>query len=135
MYYIVLLFSLFIAILLEATVLNLPLAFIFLLCYSILNRTSKVFKSAFVAGIVLDIFLIRQLGLTATFFMIFFSFILLYQSKYEIRSYLFVAVSSLTGSYLYSLILSDGSFFQAIISMIIALFLFGIGKKLKDEEV
>ena len=129
--FLILLLALVIAILLEATVISLSLSFIMLLCYSILNRTGKVFISAFVTGLVLDLFLIRPLGSTALFFMIFFSFVLLYQRKYEIRTYPFVLVSSFMGSYLYLFILDNAQFLQAVISTFLALIIFMIGKKLR----
>lgn len=133
--YFVLLISLLIAILFESTIVSLPLAFILMLVYDILNRSGKVFLSAFLVGLTLDIFTIRPLGATSIYFLLFFAVLLLYQSKYEIRTYFFVMVSSFIGSYLYLLFLTDNaSFGRAGISSIIAVATYAIGKKLRRKE-
>lgn len=130
----VLILALLISILLESTVMTLPLAFILLLCYSVLKRTDKVFISAFFTGIFLDIFTVRTLGSTSIYFLIVFAIVLLYQRKYEIVSYPFVAVSTFVGSYLYLRLIADSeSLTLPGISMIIALMIFGLGKILKQE--
>lgn len=133
--YLILLISLFISILLEATVVALPLAFILLLCYSILNRSSKVFLSAFATGIVLDIFKARVVGQTSMYFLVIFVLLLLYQRKYEIRSYMFVVLSSFIGSYIYLLLIAQSaSFSRSAICSILATIIFAIGKKLRKRE-
>lgn len=133
--FIVLLISIFIAIFLEATVVSLPLAFILLLCYSILNRSGKVFISSFVIGLILDIASVRTLGSTSIYFLLFFAFVLLYQRKYEIRSYPFVIASSFVGSYAYLLLLSESaSVLQAVISSAFSTAIFAIGKRLRKKE-
>jgi cell shape-determining protein MreD len=133
--YLVLLLSLFISILLEATILKLPLAFILLLCYSVLKRTEKVFLSAFFAGLLLDIFTLRSPGISSIFFLLFFAFVLLYQRKYEIKSYPFMLVSSFAGVYLYSIIFDLRSpFILAGTGTVIALAIFTLGKWLKNEH-
>lgn len=131
----ILIFVLLVAILLEATVVSLPLAFILLLCYSILNRSGKVFISSFVIGLILDITSIRTLGSTSIYFLLFFAFVLLYQRKYEIRSYPFVIASSFVGSYAYLLLLNDSvSVLQAVISSAFSAAIFAIGKRLRKKE-
>ena len=133
--YFVLLISLFIAILLEATVLALPLVFILLLCYSILNRSGKVFLSAFAAGILLDLFTARLLGSTSIYFLVILALLLLYQRKYEIKSYLFVVISSFVGSYTYLIIfMGEAPILAALLSSVLAVIIFAIGKKLKPRE-
>ncbi len=133
--YFVLIIALFIAILLEATIIRLPLVFILLLCYSILNRSSKVFISAFVIGILLDLFALRTLGSTSIYFLLFFALLLLYQRKYEIKTYTFVLVSAFTGSYLYLLFFGgDTSVLRSVLCSILAAVIFGVGKKLKKRD-
>jgi cell shape-determining protein MreD len=133
--YFILLISLFISILFEGALTTMPLAFILLLCYDVLNRSGKVFFSAFLTGLLIDLITVRPLGSTSIFFLLFFAMILLYQKKYEIRSYPFVIVSSFVGSYLYLLLLSDNnSASQALISSLLAIAIFFIGKKLRKKE-
>lgn len=134
--YFVLLVSLFIAILLEATIVSLPLAFILLLCYSILNRSGKVFLSAFLIGIFLDLFKARPIGVTSLYFLMIFALLLLYQKKYEIKSYFFVIISTFIGSYFYLLLINgDVIYLQAVISSLLAAVIFAIGKKVRRKEV
>lgn len=130
--FVILLISLFISIILEATLIQLPLSFILILCYSILNRSGKVFATAFLAGILLDIFTIRPIGSTSIYFLLFLAVFLLYQRKYEIMSYPFVLISSFAGTYLYLLILGNGSsLLLAAISSIIAVAVFALLKSTK----
>jgi cell shape-determining protein MreD len=131
----VLILALFVSILFEGVLTTMPLAFILLLCYDVLNRSGKVFFSAFLTGLLIDLITVRPLGSTSIFFLLFFATILLYQKKYEIRSYPFVIVSSLVGSYLYLLLLSgNNSIGQALISSLLAVAIFSIGKKLRKKE-
>jgi cell shape-determining protein MreD len=133
--FLLLLISLFIAIFFEATVVSLPLSFILLFCYSVLNRSGKVFATAFVTGLAIDILFLRPLGLTALYFLLFFTFVLLYQRKYEIRSYFFVTVGSFVGSYLYlQLLFGHVLPGQAVVSTVIAVLIFLIGKKLRRKK-
>lgn len=97
----VLFLLLFFSIIAEGTVTMLPLVVISLLCLAILTRSSMVFVSAFVAGILLDAFALRPLGLTSLFLVTFVFLILLYQRKYEIYSYQFVVVASFLGGLLF----------------------------------
>jgi cell shape-determining protein MreD len=133
--FLVLLLALCIAILLEGTLTTMPLVFILLLCYDVLNRSGKVFYSAFAAGILLDIVTVRPIGASAIYFILFFALLLLYQSKYEIRSYFFVAVSSLVGSYMYlSLLAQHRSLAQALLSSCLAVGIYAVGRRLRKKD-
>ncbi len=84
-----------------------------------------VFVIAFIAGIFLDIFTLRQLGGTSIFLLTFVLLILLYQRKYEIYSYYFVTVASFIGALLFSAIFGYTELFiQAVLSAFIAVALF-----------
>ncbi len=124
--FIFLLVCLFLVIvLLEGTTVSVPLSFIALLLLTIYKRDSFVFFPAFFSGIFLDVLLLRPIGATSLYFLIFCFLILLYQRKYEIRSYPFVIVSSFIGSYFYLLILNGSAALGlSIISSIVALSLF-----------
>ncbi len=124
---------LIIAILLEGTVTTLPLVFVCLLCFLIVNKSRGVFYAAFLAGFIIDLFLVRTLGVSSLFFLVFFYLIILYQKKYEINSYPFVIVSSFLGTYLYLLILSKGSALQAASCSAIAIIIFTLGERVKRQ--
>src|SRR5258706_10781636 len=87
-----------ITIFLEGTVTTLPLVLIYLLCLTIWKRDAVVFPIAFVGGLLLDILVVRAIGVSSLFFVIFVFLALLYQRKYEINSYPFVAFASFLGS-------------------------------------
>lgn len=121
-----LLILLAVSVLLQGTVTTLPLVFICLLCYLVINRGQGIFYAAFFAGLIIDIFLVQAVGVSSLFFLVFFYLVLLYQSKYEINSYPFVIVSSFMGAYLYLLIQGRGDLLIALISSVIAAVLFAV---------
>src|SRR6185436_14584869 len=96
---------------LEGTITTLPLVLIYLLCLTILKRDGGVFFVAFLAGIFLDLLMVRALGLSSLFFSLFLFLILLYQRKYEIHSYPFVAASSFLGSVGFLTVFGYGNIF------------------------
>ena len=92
---------LLISVLLEGTVTALPLVLLCLICMTIVMRGSWIFFFAFIAGIFLDTFALRQLGEASIFLLSVIFLILLYQRKYEINSYPFVFIASFLSSLLY----------------------------------
>jgi hypothetical protein len=120
-----------IALIVEVLFVPLPLVLICLLFWLFIRRDASVFPLAFFAGLVLDMFAIRTLGLTSLFFLLFVFLMLLYQRKYEIRSYQFVAVASFLGSVIFFAWVGFGfAFEQAVITALIAVVLFLILKKM-----
>lgn len=117
----------FLAVLLESTVLSAPLTMAAILIFALYARSTEVFAIAFGAGILLDLMLLRTLGATAIFFLIFTVLILLYQKKYEIKSYPFVLFASFIGSYLYLHILngSGGLVMSAAVSVLAVILFVG----------
>ncbi len=121
--------ALFIALLLEGAVTTVPLVLICLLCLLLVKRGPSVFAVAFLAGMFLDILTVKVLGTSSLFFIIFLFLILLYQRKYEINSYPFVAAAAFLGSVLFLLVFGYGNWFwQSVISSLLALLLFGVLK-------
>lgn len=94
------LFLLILAIL-EGSVISFPFVFLFLIFFSLRNRTPWVFIFAFLGGILLDSFYLRTIGFTSVFFLIFIFGVLLYERKFEIGSSFFLFASVLLGSFLY----------------------------------
>ena len=115
----------FLAFLLEATVTTLPLVLLALLCLAVARRKSWVFSLAFISGILLDILLVRTVGITSLLFLIFLFIILLYERKYEIRTLPFVVISSFVGTLLYGMVFSlPFLFLQAVLSSIVTSIVF-----------
>lgn len=94
----------FLSIVLESTFVQLPLALVFLLIIFVKRKTTGVFEAAFIIGIILDIFIMRRVGLTSLFFTVFIFLVSLYDRKYEIHTFIFVVVSSFIGAFTYFLI-------------------------------
>ncbi len=121
----ILLVLLIIAVIVEGSIISIPLTLITLLCITIIRRDTSVFIVAFLAGIFLDIFALRQIGGTSIFFITFVFLILLYQRKYEIYSYPFVLAGSFIGATLFLSVFRYANVLpQAGISVIVAFFLF-----------
>jgi cell shape-determining protein MreD len=119
-------FVLLIALLLEGTVTTLPLVLVLLLCLTITRREAIVFPVAFVAGVLLDILTLRTVGVSSLFFTLFLFLILLYQRKYEINSYPFVAFAAFFGAVVFLLIFGySGWFGQSLFTAFLAVVLFG----------
>jgi cell shape-determining protein MreD len=116
---------LIILILIEGTITTLPLVLVCLLCLTIYKREAIVFPIAFLSGLFLDILRVNFAGASSVFFIVFVFLILLYQKKYEINSYPFVAFAGFLGSLGYLGIFGGGNLFiQPLISSGAAVVLF-----------
>ena len=123
--FILLLILLAIAVIIEGSITPVPLTLITLLCLTIIRRDTSVFIAAFIAGIFLDIFALRQVGGTSLFFITFVFLILLYQRKYEIYSYPFVLAGTFIGASLFLSVFRYANVLpQAGLSVAAAFFLF-----------
>jgi cell shape-determining protein MreD len=86
----------------ESSLVAIPFSLIFILLIFINRKDGMVFTIAFLLGIVLDILLIRQVGLTGLFFVVFLFLVSLYDRKYEINTWPFVLLSSFFGAAFYA---------------------------------
>jgi cell shape-determining protein MreD len=118
---------------LEGTITTLPLVLISFLILMIFLRAKFLFWLAFVAGIMLDIFLLRPLGLTSLMLIIFLFFVVLYENKFESSTAYFILVVSFLGSLIYLLILGLSS--VLIQSVFVAFLTLGIFKLLMHSEI
>jgi len=119
--------TLLLALLLEGTVTTLPLVLIVLLCLTIFRRDAIVFPVAFLAGILLDILTVQTIGVSSLFFTVMLFMILLYQRKYEINSYPFVAAAAFLGSFGFLFVFGRGNvFLDTIVNVFAALILFAL---------
>lgn len=92
---------LFFLIILESSVTTLPLVLLFLIFYTVFTRSESVFFIAFFAGLLLDILMLRPLGVTSIFFLVIIFLILLYENKFEIGTMYFVMIATFVMSFLY----------------------------------
>lgn len=130
MMFYLLLSILFISVIVEGSLSVLPLVMISLLLWVVLGYSKQALVGAFLAGLLLDVFLLRTSGLSGVFFIMFVFIITLYQRKLEIRTFQFVLFSSFFGSltYLY-LFRVQHVFILAVISAIVSILLFSILRK------
>jgi hypothetical protein len=96
---------LILAFLLEGTITTLPLVLAAFLILMIFLRDKFLFWLAFVFGILLDVFLLRPLGLTSLLLTVFLFIVILYEDKFEASTGYFVLVASFVGSLVYLLAL------------------------------
>lgn len=115
----------FIALLLEATILQLPLVLLLLLTVTIVYQSEWVFFAAVMLGVILDTLLFRQLGSSGLFFLCFLLFVFLYEKKFELKTIQFAALISFLGSFLYLLIFGHSILWlQVLISVAIGIVCF-----------
>lgn len=122
MYYIIgsLLFILFVS---EVTILQIPFSVIILLLFFVTTKSQRVFFYSFILGIILDVLLMRNVGVSSLFLVSFLFFISLYDKKYEINTGFFVLVAGFIGSLLFSYTFGYSSpILQATLGTIAAVF-------------
>lgn len=125
---------LILAIVLESTIITLPLVLILVICLAVIMQTTAVFVFSLLAGIILDSLLFRPLGITSLFFLFVLSGIFLYQRKFEIRTPAFAALTSIGAAALYLHFLEHTHIGeQMIIAGIVALAVFWILQKVQSN--
>lgn len=119
----------------ESVFTTIPLTFILLLNLLVSVKKEWVFILAFVCGLLLDVFKMRDLG-TTTFFIIAVLFIVsMYEKKFETRSIYFVSIISFSGSLLFLSIFHHISILQSTFSTLISIAMFLIINKVKDKNI
>lgn len=117
-------------ILLESSILTIPVVLLFLLFYAVFARSETVFLIAFVSGIFLDMLLLRPLGLTSVFFLSVVFLVLLYERKFEIGTVYFVTILSFLSSLFYFLLFPSAYIFpQVVICVILSFAIFLLSKR------
>ncbi len=112
------------AFLFESTITTLPLVLISFLILMIFLKKKSLFYLALVIGILLDIFLLRPLGITSLMLIIFIFLIYLYEKKFETSTIYFVLLFSFFGSLIYLFVLRVGNIFiQSVFNAILAFIL------------
>lgn len=121
----ILAFCFFIAIILETTVIQVPLTLLLLLIITIMYKSEWVFVLGLFSGLLIDGLSFRHLGETSLFYIVFLLFIFLYEQKFELRTIAFSALMSFIGGLFYFLIFGyQEIIIQLIMAIIIGIFLF-----------
>jgi|WetSurMetagenome_2_1015567.scaffolds.fasta_scaffold581908_2 cell shape-determining protein MreD len=111
----------FLALLLESTVIHLPLILILLLILFVNNKSYNVFILAFFLGLLLDIMTVQRLGTSSLFFLVFLFLVYLYDRKYRIKTLPFVSIAAGIAAFLYTWIITNNiSLIGILISTIIS---------------
>ncbi len=100
-------------ILLQGTLISLPLVLDLLLILYIYKKSEWVLIVAFISGFLVDILTVRQLGSTALFYLISLILVFLYERKYEIQTKEFTFFFSFLAGLLYFKFFEGGFFFGA----------------------
>jgi cell shape-determining protein MreD len=85
--------SFILALLLEVTVVRLPLVLFLLLIIFVRKKNPEIFVFALFIGILLDILNLQRIGITSMFFLALLFLVHLYDRKYEINTLPFVLIS------------------------------------------
>lgn len=114
---IVLLLVLVLALVTEGVITSLPLVLIVLIISASFLKAAQVYWWAFIAGIILDVLLLKPLGLSSAFYLAILFLISLYEKKFEISSPFFVSTVVLIASGMYFII---SPFPQGVLQSIVA---------------
>lgn len=123
-------FLLFLSVLFESSITTIPIVLDLLIIFYILDRKSSSFVIAFIAGIFLDIFAVRNIGQSSIFLIVFLFILSLYERKFEVTTNYFILVASFIGSLLYLLVsFQTIVIWQAIVSSLFTLITYFLLKK------
>lgn len=115
----------FLSFILQASYTSIPLLPGVLLLLYLFKRAEWVFVFALVLGVLLDIVLVRKIGISSLFFIGFLTIILIYERKLEIYTKEFVGIVSFLGGVGYLLILGENNvLFQAGLGSLVSVLLF-----------
>lgn len=124
---------LLLAFILEGTITTLPLVLASFLILMIFLRARFLFWLALFVGILLDVFLLRPLGMTPLILTVFLFIVLLYESKFEASTGYFVLIASFLGSLIYLLAFDiQTAFIQSVFMSLLTL---GVVKLLIHSEI
>lgn len=138
MKYILILLLLLVFIFLQSTLFGIPFVVLFLLSLVVLYRSEVIFILAFFAGVLIDMLMIRPLGETSMFLLVYILLIFLYEQKFELKTLPFICVMSFFGSLFYFFCFgSENIFLQLLLSEIsgVSIFLlFRLFERSKKKE-
>lgn len=108
-----------------STLTTIPIIVAVILCFTVVSKNLKVFIAAVLGGLLIDVFLLRVLGSTSLFLVIFAFMIFLYQRRFEIHTLPFVFLACFIGSFFYLMVFGyDQVLIQALVNSAIAALLF-----------
>ncbi len=126
--------SFLLSVFLESSVTTIPLVFLVLLAFFVLERKEWIFALAFLAGIFLDILSFRIVGSTSIFFLILLFLVFLYERKFETATNYFIFAASLAGSILFLAVFSYSGaiIIEGLVSSVIGVLIFMVFSKFEN---
>lgn len=124
MNFLLLLITFFLAVILEITVIKIPLSLILLLVLFVRNKTPVIFFLALIVGAILDLSRVQVIGLTSIYFLIVIFLVFLYDKKYEIDTLSFIVISSVIISAINAFIYDMPVLTHVFLSLILGIFLY-----------
>ncbi len=114
---------------------TLPIILPFLLCFTVLFKRPWVFTLALLSGAGIDFLLLRPLGQTGVFFILFIFIVLLYEKKFEIQTMHFAFFSGFLGSLGYLFVFGYNHILeQALICALLGALIFKLFYKYKLKD-
>lgn len=107
--------SIFLAILIEATLIPIPLTLLIIIYAGISQKKEWVFLLGIVSGLLLDSLTFRFLGSSALFFLLAAGVLFLYQKKFETHHMLFGMIFTIAASAAYLLCFDSEKFVPALL--------------------
>ncbi|MBI2443197.1 MAG: hypothetical protein HYV40_04815 [Candidatus Levybacteria bacterium] len=101
---------LLLAVIVEGTVVSLPFVLSLLIVFHIVYRSWWVLVAAFVAGLLLDSMLFRQLGQSSLLFLSLLFLMIVYERRFEVQSKLFFLLAQGFGISSYLLFFGSSAF-------------------------
>jgi cell shape-determining protein MreD len=124
----------FFAIIVESTIISIPLTLVGLLVLFVNKKDTSIFLYAWLTGVLLDIAYVRTIGLTSIFFTTFIFLVSLYDKKYEIRTLPFCIIAICTGAALLGLLYEKNNILMhAGIAAMIASIIFLITSRISPQ--
>lgn len=109
----------FLAVVLETSVVQLPLTLLVLLSCAVIFGSDLIFFLAFLLGFLIDGLLFRALGVTSLFFLLFVLLIFVYEKRFELKSIQFIILFSFLGSTLYLLMFGFSNFLLQLLESVL----------------
>lgn len=124
-----------IALFLESSIFSIPFLLMGLLLLFVFTKKPSVFFVAFICGILLDSMLLRMIGSTSIFYLLFLLIVLLYDRKFEVISLPFVLALSVVGNILYAIYFDTPSLiFQIFVTFFMTLIGYSFIKKIQQKK-
>ncbi len=124
-----------VALFLESSITSIPFLLTGMLLLFVFTKKPYVFFVAFICGILLDSMLLRMMGSTSIFYLLFLLIVLLYDRKFEVLSLPFVLTLSVVGNILYAIYFDTPSLiFQIFVTFSLTLAGYSFIKKMQQKK-